>query len=99
MKRRNAVRIDELIRRAIDEAGSSATFEAQRVCYLWPEIVGPTINRFTTARWVVRDELHVTIASGAVKSELTFLSDKLLERLNAAAGAGADPVVRRLIIH
>lgn len=99
MKRRNAIQIGELIRRAIEESGSTATYEAQRVCFLWPEVVGPTINRFTTARWVRNDEMHVCIASGPVKNELMFLSDTLLERLNRAAGASENPVIRRLVIH
>lgn len=99
MKRHDAIQIGELIRRTIEEAGSTVTYEAQRVCSAWPEVVGPTINRLTTARWVVRDELHVSIAGGPVKSELTFLTDTLLERLNAVAGASDNPVVRRLIIH
>lgn len=96
MKRRDAIQVGQLIRRFIEASGSASTYDAHRICYLWPEAVGPTINRLTTARWVERDTLHVTIASGAVKSELTFMSAAIVDRLNALAGA---PVITRLIIH
>lgn len=99
MKRRNAVQIGELIRQAMEDAGATATFQAQHVCYLWSEVVGPTINRYTTSRWVHHDELHVVIASGVVKSELAFMSESILARLNELAGAREVPVVRRLVIH
>ncbi len=100
MKRHNAIPVGQLIRQFIEASGSAATYDAQRICYLWPEAVGPTINRFTTARWVDRDTLHVTIASGAVKSELTFMSAAIVDRLNSLAGSPpASPIITRLIIH
>ena len=96
MKRQEPLQIGELIRRAVEEAGNTEVFEAQRACYLWPEAVGPTINRFTTARWIRRDELHVTIASASVKSELAFMSDAIVRRINDLSGKN---VISRLIIH
>ena len=99
MKRRSAILIGELIQKAIKESGNSITYEGQRICYLWPEAVGPTINRYTTERWVQRDELHVRIASASIKNELTFLSDSIMKRLNELGGMSDNPVVRRLIIH
>lgn len=99
MKRQDAIRIGELIERTIELSGSTATFNARKICYLWPEAVGPTVNRLTTARWIHRDELHVSIASGAVKSELTFMAPRIVERLNALAGTSDNPTIRRLIIH
>lgn len=99
MKRRDPIQIGDLIRQSIEASGSSANYDAQRICYLWPEAVGPTINRFTTARWIVRDELHVTIAGGPVKNELSFMAESILARLNELAGFPSPPPVRRLIIH
>lgn len=96
MKRQDPIQIGEFIRMAIEKSGNAEVFEAQRVCYLWPEAVGPTLNRFTTARWVRRDELHVTIASASVKNELAFMSDAIVKRLNELAG---KQLISRLIIH
>ena len=99
MKRRNAIQIGELIRQAIEDSGSTNTYNSQNICYLWPEAVGPTINRYTTERWIHHDELHVRIASSSIKNELSFLTDAILQRLNELAGTTANPVIRRLIIH
>ena len=99
MKRRDAIRIGDLIRKSIEEAGNTDTFNSQNICYLWPEAVGPTINRYTTERWVRRDELHVRIASASIKNEISFLSDNIIKRLNELAGTTENPPIRRLIIH
>lgn len=99
MKRHQAIQIGDLIRQTIEQAGSTHTYNAQKLCYLWPEAVGPTLNRFTTARWVERDELHVRISAGPVKNELAFMADRILERLNELAGTSDNPPIRKLIIH
>lgn len=99
MERRNAIQIGDLIRQAIEDAGSTATYNAQRVMALWSEVVGPTINRHTTARWVKGDEMHVVIASGVMKSEITFMAESILARLNELAGTTESPPIRRLIVH
>lgn len=99
MKRHDAIRIDRLIQQAIEDSGNKAAYDAQRICYLWPQVVGPTINRHTTARWVVRDELHVSIASGPMKSEIAFAETAIVARLNELAGFTENPLIRRLIVH
>lgn len=99
MKRREAEQIGDLIRRAIRAAGSEATYDGHRICYLWPEVVGPAINRFTTARWISRNELHVVISSGPVKNEVAFMADAIINRLNKIAGMSENPRISRLIVH
>lgn len=96
MKRNDAKRVDAIITMAFERCGTRDVFDRQHICYLWPEIVGPTINRLTTRRWVERDELHVCIASGPLKNELSFMQSRLVERLNAAAGAH---VITKIIFH
>lgn len=99
MERRHPIQIGELIRQAIEESGSSLTYKAQRACFLWPEVVGKTINRYTTARWIQDRELHVRIASAAVKNELMFMTDRLLAHLNELVGTGDGPAIEKIVIH
>lgn len=99
MKRTHAIRIGDLIKQAMEEAGSTTAYQAQHICYLWPEAVGPTINRYTTERWIHHDELHVRIASASIKNEISFLSEAILKRLNELAGTTENPAVRKLVIH
>jgi predicted nucleic acid-binding Zn ribbon protein len=96
MKRNQPTLVGDIIARAIDQSGSREVFDRQRVCYLWPEVVGPTINRLTTRRWVDRDELHVVIASAALKNELSFMNSRLTELINQAFGA---QIISKIVIH
>ena len=86
----------QIIRQAIEQTGSGADFDLQKAGYLWSEIVGPDINRQTVRRWIERDELHVVIASAALKNELSFMTTRLRDLINQAVGA---PVLSRLVIH
>lgn len=68
----------------------------QRLCYMWPEIVGPGVNRYTTRRYVDRGTLHVYLSSAALKNDLQYMRRSLVERLNQAAGAN---VIDNIMIH
>lgn len=96
MKKREPQLVSDIIQTAIDRSGTRQAYEQQHICYLWPEVVGPSINRYTTRRWVEHDELHVCIASASLKSELSFLASSLVQRLNAAAGR---QVITKIIFH
>ena len=99
MKRSEPQQVGKLIERFINDSGATGDYNAAQVCFLWPEVVGPTINRFTVSRWIKNKELHVVIASGVMKNEVSFMATAILERLNALAGAGEKPIVDRLIVH
>ncbi len=96
MKRRDPLPIGALIARAIEASGSTDTYRRQQACYLWSEDVGPTINRATVRRWIVRDELHVVISSGPVKNELSFMASGIVDAINQALGTS---LISRLVIH
>lgn len=97
MKRHETKPIGQIITEAFRAAGTSELYDRQRVCYLWTEITGPTINRMTTRRWVDREgALHVSITSASLRNDLQFLAPKLIERLNEAAG---KKVITRIVFH
>lgn len=87
MKRSDPQSIKELIDRVLDDDSVRDAARAQRVCYLWPEIVGPGINRYTTRRYVADGILHVYLSSGPLKNELQFHRSRLVDLLNQAVGA------------
>lgn len=86
----------EIFNEAMTRVGMSDTYDEQRASYLWTEIVGPTINRFTTRRYIADGVLHVYITSAPLKSELSFLTDMLMKRINDAVGR---QVVTSIVIH
>lgn len=89
--------ISEIIQEMIDATGQKDNFDRSRVCYLWAEVAGPAINRYTARRYVDDSgAMHVYITSAALKNELTFLRETLVRQLNEAAGA---QVIKSLVIH
>ena len=96
MRRTDPQSIGEIKRQAMEAAGATEAYDLQRVCTLWPEIVGPTINRFTTRRWIDRDVLHVAISSAALRNDLMFHRERLIAHLNRAAGKN---IISNIIFH
>ena len=86
MKKGEAIRVDGIIREAMESAGLARTFDEQRLSYLWPEVVGPWIASQTTRRYVEGGRLHVYIASASLRSELQFGLQQLTKALNEAVG-------------
>ena len=86
MKRRDPISIKDLIDRVLEDDNVRDKARAQHVCYLWPEVVGPGINRYTTRRYVNNGILHVHISSASLKNELMFNRTRLVQLLNQAVG-------------
>lgn len=96
MKRHTAKTVGQIIEEAIDASGTRGAFDRQRICFLWAEVVGPAITRQTIRRWVSGDVLHVAIQSASLRNDLQFLTPRLIERLNRAAG---KEIITRIVFH
>ncbi len=96
MKRSEPKTFGEIFAESISQAGLDATYDRQRASFLWPEIVGPTVNRMTTRRYVEGDTLHVYICSAPLKSELSFLTQTLIRRINETLG---KEIIKSIVIH
>lgn len=96
MKRQEARTFGDIFNEALRHAGLEAAYDEQRASYLWPEIVGPVVNRMTTRRYVDGGVLHVYISSASLKSELSFLTAKLITRINESVG---KEVIKSIVIH
>ena len=96
MKRSEPKTFGEIFNEAMSRAGMSDVYDEQRASYMWTEVVGPTVNRLTTRRYIADGVLHVYITSAPLKSELSFLTDVLARRINDAIGR---QVVKSIVIH
>ena len=86
MKKQEAQSVGEIIEQAIRSTGNSDDYDRQQLCYMWQEVVGPSINQYTTRRWVEHDVLHVCLTSAPLKNELQFHRARLVDMLNKAVG-------------
>lgn len=89
MKRTEPKTFAQIFDENMELAGATDTMAQHRACYLWPEIVGPGVNRYTYRRYVENGVLHVYISSAPLKNELSFLRERLLGQINSAVGMQA----------
>lgn len=87
MKRTEPRSITSIINEVMADAGLTSTFNEQKACHAWPDVVGPIIDRHTSRRYVNHGILHVYLTSSALKQELTFHRDTIISRLNDIVGA------------
>lgn len=87
MKRREPLPIAQIIDQAISQSGTTQAMAEHKAAYLWSEIVGPGINRYTFKRHVHHGILHVYITSAPLKHELSYSKDTLIRRINQAVGS------------
>ncbi|MBD5379420.1 MAG: DUF721 domain-containing protein [Bacteroides sp.] len=77
----------EIFDNVVKQTSDTDNFMRQQASYLWTEIVGPGVNRYTSRRYV--DDLgvlHVYITSAPLKNELSFHRTTIKEKLNSAVG-------------
>lgn len=86
MKRTEPKSFAAIFDEAMERVGASSTLAAQKASYMWPEVVGPGVARYTARRQVAEGGvLHVYITSAPLRQELSYLRERLIERLNNAA--------------
>jgi hypothetical protein len=96
MEKTDPMSIRQIIDRVMDRSSSREEFLGHRASALWPDIVGPTVNRATSRRYFSNGELHVYITSGALKNELSFQREAIARAINDAL---ERPVVQRIVLH
>lgn len=96
MKRTEPVSLRQLIDKVMLESDTRETVMQQRASYLWTEVVGAGVNRYTFRRYVDKGVLHVYITSAALKNDLSFMRQTILREINSRIGAD---VLTDIIIH
>ncbi|MBQ0114594.1 MAG: DUF721 domain-containing protein [Bacteroidales bacterium] len=96
MKKTNAMSIGEIINKYLKEEHIDGQFNEQQACSLWPQVVGPAINRYTVNRWVKDGVLHIQLSSATLRNELTMNRSIIIKNLNDAVG---KPVIKEIIFY
>lgn len=96
MKSSETMSVGEIIDVFFKHGGNEDAFKYHKIASLWPQVAGATLADATLRCYASDHALHVYISSAPVKSELKFVADALVRRLNEAAG---DDIINRIIIH
>lgn len=87
MKRSEPKILGDIIRESLRRDGIENRFDEQRAAYMWGDVVGPGVNRYTTRRFVESGVLHVYLSSASLKQELSFMKAEIIAAINKAVGS------------
>lgn len=96
MKRTDPQSVRQIIDAVFDRAAISGRYLEERASRMWPDIVGPAINRQTMRRYVRDGVLHVYLSSAPLKQELGFQRSAICRAINEALG---QEVLKDIAIH
>jgi hypothetical protein len=96
MKRVEPKLVKDIIDQALYSGDNSRKALEQRASYLWPEVVGSGVNRYTLRRYVADGVLHVYLTSAPLKNELSYCRDSIIKSINEIIGSD---VISAIEIH
>jgi hypothetical protein len=68
---------------------------AVRIEEIWEEIMGKTVAKYTDKIQITGDTLFITTGVAALKNELLFQKEKIIERVNEALG---DETITNVVV-
>lgn len=86
MKRTDPQRLSAIIDTALRASNLEDAALEHRASFLWAEVMGPGITRYTARRWVRGGVLHAEITSAPLKNELSFHKQRIIDAINTAVG-------------
>lgn len=86
MFRRPVENLDKLLNQFLRNSGLETPLMQRRLLAAWDGVVGPTIARYTTNKFIRNQTLFVQISSPALRAELGMMRSQLVAKLNQQAG-------------
>ncbi|MEF9923591.1 MAG: DUF721 domain-containing protein [Muribaculaceae bacterium] len=86
MKRTSAETVGDIINRVLKAENLDGKLDEHRLVSLWPEVVGPVINKYTSQRYINNHMLYVHLTSAPLRNELLLHRSHLVKALNEAIG-------------
>lgn len=96
MKEKNEFTLAEAMQAMLREYKLGPQLNEMRVRTLWAELMGKTINTYTSQLSVRKGVLYLSILSAPLRQELSYAKDKIRDMLNAELGEDyiKDVVIR-----
>lgn len=86
MKRHNDQQLKDVLKQLVDQYKLRSRLNQTKIKVLWLELMGPSINRYTTDIRIRGKKLFVTIESASLRQELSMGREKILKIVNEALG-------------
>ena len=86
MKRTHPQSVGEVIEGFLREEKLDTQLDQYRASALWPQVVGPGVNRYTVSRDVRDGVMTVRLSSAVLRNELMYNRSRIVERINALLG-------------
>ncbi len=96
MKRVEAKSVGEIINEVLRHEHLKTKLDEHRAIAIWPEVVGPGINRYTVSRTVKDGVMHVKISSAPLRNQLMMSRSALIKQINDFLGGD---VIKEIIFN
>lgn len=87
MRRRKAELLGDLVHQMLREDGIETPYNEYRLVAAWPEVMGQGVNNYTGEIYIRNRTLFVRLKSPALKMNLMYGRQSLVNRLNEHVGA------------
>ncbi len=95
MKRKNEVTLGQALEMMVDDLKLRGKINESRIRDGWAEIMGKPIARYTSSVSLRDGKLYIKIDSAALKQELNYSREKIIELFNKELGG---QVVKDVVI-
>ncbi len=86
--------IGSIIGSVVDKMELNKKLRVSNVFNHWKDIVGPEISKKSKPQKLVRKTLYVSVTTSTWASELSLMSEKLIEKVNSFIGEDAVKAIR-----
>ncbi len=94
MFRKDVKPLSEVLSQYLRREGLETPLLQRRLVNSWDKLMGPTIARYTTEKFIQNQVLFVKIVNPALRQDLSMMRSQLAKKLNDAAGSQIITEVR-----
>ncbi|MBU6343530.1 MAG: DUF721 domain-containing protein [Bacteroidetes bacterium] len=84
--KKNDTTLQDALKEMLQEYKLAPQLNEARIKVLWEQLMGKTINTYTSGISVRKQVLYLTIVSAPLKHELSFAKEKIISLLNEELG-------------
>lgn len=94
MFRRDVKSLSDVLQQYLRDGGLETPLLHKRVVDAWDEVVGGTVSRYTSEKFIRNQVLFVKIINPALRQDLSMMRSQLIKRLNDSVGSSVISDVR-----